>query len=195
MGIGLSGGDKLRTTLEGIARKAGTGDLLRLGFLEGATYPDGTPVAYIAACNEYGGTFNVPEHETTIYRKVDASGEFTKGGQFVKQSASNFATDHTVPAHTVTTPPRPFFRQMIDAKSPGWGATMAKALKSTEYDADRALGLIGEGIKGQLQQSIRDFAGVPLAPSTIAAKGNDKQLVDSGVMLNSVDFDVAKDAA
>ncbi|MGF6444389.1 hypothetical protein [Paraburkholderia youngii] len=34
---------------------------LRLGFLEGATYPDGTPVAQIAALNEFGRNVTAEE--------------------------------------------------------------------------------------------------------------------------------------
>jgi hypothetical protein len=51
---------------------------------------------------------------------------------------------------------------------------------------------VGEGIKGQLQQAIVDFAGAPLAPATVAAKGFDKQLIDSGVMQHSVDYEVTE---
>jgi hypothetical protein len=52
------------------------------------------------------------------------------------------------------------------------------------------LDLMGTAIKGQLQQAIVDFVGIPLAPATIARKGTDKQLVDTGHMLASVDYEV-----
>lgn len=188
--VGLSGGEGLRRRLEEIRKSLGTGEVLRLGFLEGSTYPDGTPTASVAAIQEFGATIKVDAHQTTIFRKIDKSGEFMKNGRFVKQNLSNFATTHDVPAHTVTIPARPYFRHMIEAKSPGWGVAMAKNLKATDYDAAATLARMGEGIKGQLQQSIRDFDEVPLAPSTIAAKGNDKQLVESGHMLNSADYEV-----
>lgn len=147
--IGLKGGDILRQHLADLKQSLGDAELLRLGFLEGSTYPDGTPTAAIAAIQEFGA-----------------------------------------PAANI--PPRPFFRNMIAAKSPGWGASMAKVIKATGGDAARSLALMGEGISGQLQQSIRDFDAVPLAPATIEAKGNDKQLVDTGHMLNSVGYEVTK---
>lgn len=50
----LSGGDKLEKALAAIAQKAGAAGTLRVGFLEGSTYPDGTPVPLVAAINEYG---------------------------------------------------------------------------------------------------------------------------------------------
>lgn len=50
----LSGGDKLEKKLAEIAARAGAAGTLRVGFLEGAKYPDGTPVPLVAAINEYG---------------------------------------------------------------------------------------------------------------------------------------------
>lgn len=52
--VTLSGGDKLEQKLAEIARKVSTGGTLRVGFLENATYPDGTPVAQVAAINNFG---------------------------------------------------------------------------------------------------------------------------------------------
>ena len=87
-------------------------------------------------------------------------------------------------------PPRPFFRDMIAAKSPGWPAGVAANLKANNYDAERSLDDIGEAIAGQLQMSIRDFNRVPLAPYTIWKKGFDKQLIEHGIMLNAVGYEV-----
>lgn len=53
---GLSGGDKLRAKLAEIAKQIDGKHELRVGFLEGATYPDetGTPVATVAWWLNYG---------------------------------------------------------------------------------------------------------------------------------------------
>lgn len=50
----LSGGDELQKRLAEIAANLGEGKTLRVGFLEGATYPDGKSVPMIAAANEFG---------------------------------------------------------------------------------------------------------------------------------------------
>lgn len=158
---GLTGGDRLRDHLERIKQKLGTGDLLRVGFLEGSTYPDGTPTASVAAVNEFGNPAN-------------------------------------------NQPPRPFFRQMIEAKSPGWGAAMAKNLKATNFDANATLTRMGDGISGQLQQSIRDLTSPPLAKSTILARAAGskrgdvsptiaKPLINTGHMVDSVAFEITTD--
>lgn len=50
----FSGGEALEKKLAELAEKLGESKTLRVGFLEGATYPDGKSVAMIAAGNEFG---------------------------------------------------------------------------------------------------------------------------------------------
>lgn len=87
-------------------------------------------------------------------------------------------------------PPRPFFRNMIAAKADSWPDSVAGLLVTNDYDATKTLMQTGEGIKGQLQQSIHDTNSPPLAPATIAKKGFDKPLIDTAVMINSIDYKV-----
>lgn len=145
----LPGYPGVERALGDIARRLGDGGTVRVGFLEGATYPDGTPVAMVAAIQDFG-------------------------------------------APRAGIPPRPFFRNMVAAKSPSWPAAVEANLKKTSYDVDKTLALVGEGIAGQLRQSIVDTNEPPLAPSTIRAKGSSKPLVDTGHMLASVDYEVVK---
>jgi len=140
-------GPGVQKRLDEIARSLKKAGKVRVGFLEGATYPDGTSVAMVAAIQDFG-------------------------------------------APSVNIPPRPFFRNMVRDKQSEWPGAIEQALKANGYDAAKALAIVGEGVAGQLRQSITDFVGVPLAPATIARKGSDKQLVDTGHMLNSVDFEV-----
>jgi len=197
----FSGGDALKAKLEEIAKKVGKVDTVNVGFLEGATYPDGTPIAMIAAVNEFGGTVNVPAHDTTIYRRVNAKGDFAAGtldeegnrigaGQFVKASKSNYATTHHVEAYTITIPPRPYFRGMIAKNKGEWGSQLGKIIKAADYDAEVAMGRLGELVKGQLQTSIRDFSDPANAKSTIAKKGFNDPLIGDATMVNSADYEV-----
>lgn len=144
----LKGSDKVMKALEDIARKMGGGGV-SVGFMEGATYPDGTPVAAVAFWNEYGNP-------------------------------------------SQNRPPRPFFREMIAAESPSWPEKMAKLAKATDFDGKKVLGMMGEDVKGALQQSITSFETPPLAPSTIEKKGNGKPLIDTGHMLQSITYEVNK---
>lgn len=143
----IRGGDKLAAALAKMAANLTKPGTLRVGFLENATYPDGTPVAMIAAIQDYG-------------------------------------------APSVGIPPRPFFRNMIADKQSEWPKAIELALKANDYDAPRALDVVGNGIEGQLRASIIATNSPPLAQSTIDRKGFDKPLVDTGHMLNSVDHEV-----
>ena len=143
----VKGGQKLEEALRQMAQNVSKPGVLRVGFLENARYPDGKPVAMIAAIQEYG-------------------------------------------APSVGIPPRPFFRNMIAAKSGEWPEAIAGLLKSNDLDAQKTLGQAGAAIAGQLRESIRDLWEPPLAQSTIRRKGHAKPLIDTGHMLQSVDFEV-----
>lgn len=116
-------------------------------------------------------------------------------------------------------PPRPFFRNMIAKNSPKWGDDIAAIATSVEFDAHKTFSLMGERIKDQLQESIRELTEPALSPVTIllrerfgnnhheitfddvqkarddVARGkkgsaSDKPLIWTGHMLNSVDYEV-----
>lgn len=50
----VTGGQQAKKALAAIAERFASAKTVRVGFLAGATYPDGTPVAMIAAIQEYG---------------------------------------------------------------------------------------------------------------------------------------------
>jgi hypothetical protein len=133
--IGFKGGAKLQAILLKRAKQLGEGKLLRVGFLEGAKYPNGTSFAQVAFWNEYG---------------------------------------------TKNSPPRPFFRQMIASKSQKWGAALGMNLARNGYKQTAALASVGDLINDQLTTSIRDFSSPSNAESTIAKKGFDKPLLNTG---------------
>lgn len=151
--ISFSGGEALQMKLQEIMQKVKNTPAIKIGFIEGATYPDGTPVPMVAALNEYG------------HSVASAEGDYFQM-------------------------PRPFFRNMIAEKSPNWGKSLAAIAKANDYDMQKSMALMGEGIGSQLQQSIIQFNSVPLADSTVAKKGFDKQLIDTAVMINSVGYQV-----
>lgn len=67
-------------------------------------------------------------------------------------------------------PPRPFFRNMVAAKSGQWPDAIADLLKATDYDATKTMMQVGEGISGQLRQSIVDTTEPPLSVLTLMAR-------------------------
>lgn len=85
----LQGSDGVMKALEEIARKMGGGEV-SVGFMEGATYPEGTPVAAVAFWNEYG----VPSHNQPprpFFRQMIAAESPTWPGKMAKLAK---ATDY-----------------------------------------------------------------------------------------------------
>lgn len=68
-------------------------------------------------------------------------------------------------------PARPFFSSMVKEKSPAWGKQLVSVLKANGYDAAVALGMMGEHIKSQLQDSVKDTTSPPLSPVTVMLRG------------------------
>jgi hypothetical protein len=141
----IKGGERMKAKLAEIAKKLSRPASLKVGFMEGATYPDGQSVAEVAVYNEYG---------------------------------------------TETAPPRPFFRNAVDKYGDEWAPAIGKLLKRNDMDVVRTLQMTGEAIKGQVQQSIKDTNHPPLAESTIKRKGFEKPLIDTGQMLDSVEYQI-----
>jgi len=193
----FSGGTKLQEKLKELSKLADKSATLRVGFFEGSTEEKSDlPSAYIAMCNEFGGTIpehTVPEHVAKIYRKVGKNGNFLNGAKFTKKGQSNFETEHIVPEHVVpehTTPPRAFFRRMINLGKPHWGGDLSDELIESNLNADIALGRMGERMTDELKNSIQARVYAPNAKSTIDRKGHDQTLIDSGDMLNAVAFQI-----
>lgn len=145
--ITMTGGDRMARELARIGQSLDANAELRVGFLEGATYPneESLPVAQVAFWNEFG---------------------------------------------TSRAPARPFFREMIDRRSPRWGNVIAANLEATGYDVKTTFNRLGQVIKDQLTQSIVEFSEPGNAPYTIAKKGFDNPLIDTGVMQRMTGFEV-----
>lgn len=80
---------------------------------------------------------------------------------------------------TMPAPPRPFFRTMIAKESGTWGPKLAALLAKNGNDGKEALGQLGEDIANALGQSITEFEGVPLSPTTLMLRkiyGNDRDV-------------------
>jgi hypothetical protein len=131
----ISGGKKLQAALKRIAKKANKAAQVNVGFLghkgdgndtgdNPAVYPDGTPVAMVAAIMEYG-------------------------------------------APSVGVPPRSFFRTMVQKKQGKWGEALGRNLVAQDFDSEKAMRAMGEGIQGQLRDSISELDAPALSPVTL----------------------------
>lgn len=179
----FTGGEKLKAKLEEIAKQIGGKHNLNVGFLEGATYPNGDGDEITAA-------------QTAFWLNYGHQG----------------------------TPPRPFFTDLIKAKNESWGDALGRLLVINEFDVDKSLAQLGEGIAGQVRDAIINLNSPALSPVTImlrkmlrdnpdleitgatvgeaahrVAMGEDtggvstKVGVATGHMLNSVSYEVTND--
>jgi hypothetical protein len=134
---------------------------LSVGWFPWARYNKGKTVAMIAAQNEYGSTVK-------------------------------------------NIPPRPFMGNAITKNSAKWQQILDAELHKAYQNGggiQRSLEILGAVAAGDVRQEIAELQDPPLAPATIKARlskyrnkkevgGLTKPLIDSGVMFNTVSFEV-----
>ena len=108
-------------------------------------------------------------------------------GEVIQYAAYNEFGTKTVPA-------RPFMRTAADTGRDKAGALMgqlARAVVGGRISGEQALDRVGLWFVDFVQQTIQNAASwaKPLSPRTIAAKGSSKPLIDTRVMLRSVDYE------
>lgn len=90
---------------------------------------------------------------------------------------------------TTLSPPRPFFRNAIKDKSKEW----LELFRDTQFqtkDIYKSLSVVGTVAKDDIATSITDLSSPPNAPYTIKQKGSSNPLIDTGVMRNSVTYEI-----
>lgn len=82
-------------------------------------------------------------------------------------------------------PSRPFMAQTVDNREPEIMGIVKKSITEND-DINEIARLIGEGVALLMKDEIETGNFVPNAPSTIARKGSDKPLIDTGTMRDSI---------
>lgn len=141
----ISGGKKLEAHLE---KLKGDSVHLRVGILEGSTYPDGTNTALVGFVHEFG----VPN----------------KG-----------------------IPPRSFMRSTVLSRVNAWKAGLGKEIKIAGYAYPKALERLGTVMRDDIKKQIRAITKPALKPATVARKGFETVLIDTGHLVNSIQHEVA----
>lgn len=88
-------------------------------------------------------------------------------------------------------PSRPFMRQALDNHDVEVTKLVQKAMQKEAVN--EILGMIGDGIAKLMRDEIDNGDFVPNSPATIAAKGSDKPLVDTGTMRESIAYWTTKE--
>lgn len=184
-----SSGRSLSVVAKGL--RALDGKVAKAGWFETSHYEDGTPVALVAATQEYGAHINHPGG--TPYR-IGADGKAI----FVSKAAG--AGLPLTKAHAIIIPPRPFMRPTILREKQSWLEILASGSRSVmagRTTAESVMEAIGARGAGDIRKSITQVWNPPLKASTIAARRRsltdkktvgalDKPLVASGIMLSTV---------
>lgn len=94
-------------------------------------------------------------------------------------------------------PERSFLRSTVDANREAYVALLGKALDraysgggSPKATLKRLLGRLGAKAAGDVQKTITKLDSPPNAPATVAKKGSDNPLIDTGRLRQSIDWKV-----
>ena len=179
---------------------------IEAGWFENTKYDDGTPVGKIAAIQNYGGVAHNPGGQpyyidgktglAVFLSKNSVTGRYyTKIGQVTKP-------------HYITIPPRPFMDNAKDRlKEEGQEILMQEMLRVFEgrQTMEQATNRLGIWLQGIIQEEITKLQNPALKRSTVRQRekqydskgkggtsGINKPLVDTGIMLNTVQYQVTK---
>ena len=92
---------------------------------------------------------------------------------------------------TRTSPVRAFFRTTVSENKKNWVLSVQNLMKM-HNDPKRVMGLIGVHMQEQIVQSINTWSDPPNSAYTIAKKGFDKPLVETGLLMRSIKSEVGE---
>lgn len=127
-------------------------------------------LAHLAFVHEYGTTMTVTERQRT----------------FMRSKGLNLGA-------TLTIPSRPFMRQAFDGNLEQLKSLVDKKqleIIEKKKTAEQVLEEIGIVHKSQIQDTMINGEFKSNHPFTIAEKGSDKPLIDTGRLVGSIDFEV-----
>ena len=94
-----------------------------------------------------------------------------------------------VRTRTQRVPERPFFRNALDGADKDLRKVVMAKIDRTTLKVDRSMAeAIGLAMQARIQKSITVLRKPPNAPATIAMKGSDNPLIDTGFMRQSVTY-------
>lgn len=101
------------------------------------------------------------------------------------------AAIHEFGSPTTNIPPRPFMYPAVKNNSAKWTNTITSTIKGS-MSLNNAFETLGAVASGDIAVSIKSVVNPLLKPATLAAKGFNKPLVDTGLLFQSVSHKVVK---
>lgn len=156
-----------------VLESAKLGGRVQVGWREQTKYDADTPVYKVAQIQEYGARIPV----TDKMRKWFAVQGFP-------------LSKHTT---EIVIPPRAFMRKTVDNHQKEWVDKFKNDLVKVfdgKMTLEKAMDKLGAIIQGDLKETISTFSEPANSPMTIAMKGFNAPLRNTGVMLDTVDYEV-----
>lgn len=116
-----------------------------------------------------------------------------KRGRQIQQAATLAEVAAAHEFGTATIPQRSFIRATVDLKAAVIAAEqekLAAQVVDSKITPEVAMERLGAAVQGMVQTRIAEGIGPALKPATVARKGSDKQLVDTGQLRSSVTYQV-----
>ena len=169
MKIGVSGQAQVQKALQTHLAKILTEPVahVRVGFLEGATYEDGTPVALVAGAQEFG-----------VPADPEAQGQDNDAGEYGER-----------PDGFRGIPAKHFMRGTVAEQKEAWAEHLRGQLSGDKYDLEKSLGRTGQVMKGDLMTTILTIEHPEVSEATKKHKKG-KLLVETRTLLRAVDSEV-----
>lgn len=133
--------------------------------------------------------------DTQPYVKVGVLGGAKDARQGGEIGNVELAMIHEFGSPKAGIPERSFIRSTFEMGKAGYVADFRRLLVAVvegKMTVPRALGLMGLKISSDIKKRVTSGTGIPPpnAPSTIAAKGSSRPLIDTGRLVNSVSHEV-----
>lgn len=174
----IKGGEKLKAALDKIAQSVTKPATLQVGFLEGATYPDGKSVAMIAAIQNFGApSRGIPPRPFFSNMVKDKSPEWPEAlGKVLVAKNYDAAAALELMGHGIK---GQLQESIVDTLEPPLSpiTVMLRGMRSNNPDLKVSGATVGEAAKR-------------VADGKTNYGASTKPLVDSGDMLNAVDSTV-----
>jgi len=178
----MTGGAKLEEFLRRTAKKVRNAATLKVGFMEGATYPDGTPVAMVAATQNFGApSQGIPPRPffSNMIRKHQNEWP-DQVAKALKRSDMDAGQALTMMGHLIAGELR---EEIIDTNEPPLSPVTVMLRYSHRMD---------EPVTFAMVQEARRRVAAGETPKGVTASGA-KPLIYTGHLLNSVEFTVGDD--
>lgn len=182
MATGWKGGDRLEAYLKDKVAKTGNAKTVSVGFLAGSTEADGTSVPMIAAIQEYGAPkANIPPRP--FFRNMIAAHKDEWGPDVEKYMKAHDYNAELVLNYMGEKIGGELRQSIVDTNEPAL-SPVTLMLRQMKTDNPSLRGRITKSTVAEA--AARVAAGKPYKATGTAAK----PLVDTGTMLQSVDYQV-----